>query len=173
MGHIGRFDSVDGIRHARRARVICRTSRGLEVGEVLSASEANGEQADGDLVRRLTVEDDLLLARLDKHREDAFQACRQLIESRGFATTLLEVEHLFDGSSLYFYFLGKVPPELETLTNDLAAAYEAKVKFQQFTETLTAGCGPGCGTDAAENGCASGSCSSCAVAEACGSRGRG
>jgi len=170
MGHIGRFDSVDGIRYARRARVICRTRRGLEVGEVLSAGESNGEQADGDLVRKLTVADDLLLARLDKHRDEAFQACRQLIESRGFATALLDVEHLFDGSSLYFYFLGPVPPELEALTNDLAEAYEAKVKFQQFSETLTAGCGPGCGTEAAENGCASGACSSCSVAEACGSR---
>lgn len=173
MGHIGRFDSVDGVRYARRARVVCRTTRGLEVGEVLSASESNGEPADGDLVRKLTVEDDLLLARLDKHRNDAFQACRQLIERRGFDTALLDVEHLFDGRSLYFYFLGNVPPELESLTDDLAAAYEAKVKFQQFTDTLTAGCGPGCGTEDAENGCASGACTSCAVAEACGSRGGG
>lgn len=172
MGHIGRFDSVDGFRYARRTRVICCTSRGLEVGEVLSASESNGEQADGDLVRKLTVEDDLLLARLDKHGDDAFQACRQLIESRGFATALLDVEHLFDGQSLYFYFLGEVPAELERLTNDLAEAYEAKVNFQQFTETLTEGCGSGCETEDAENGCTSGACSSCAVAEACGPRGR-
>ena len=64
MGHVGRFDSVDGVRHPRKARVICRTSRGLEVGEVLSASATNGNAADGDLIRKLTVEDDLLLARL-------------------------------------------------------------------------------------------------------------
>lgn len=173
MGHVGRFDSVDGTRYARRARVICRTSRGLEVGEVLAARQANGEKADGDLIRKVTVEDDLMLVRLDQHRDDALRACRQLIESRGFGTALLDVEHLFDGQSLYFYFLGEVPPALGALTDELAEIYEANVKFQQFAETLTAGCGPGCGTEEADNGCASGACGSCAVAEACGSRGSG
>lgn len=173
MGHVGRFDSVDGVRYSRRARVICRTSRGLEIGEVLTTGETKGDAADGDLIRKLTVEDNLLLARLDKHRDDAFNACQQLIQSRGFTTALLDVEHLFDGGSLYFYFLGDVPRELETLTSDLAATYETQVKLQRFADTLAEGCGPGCGTEDAENGCASGACSSCAVAQACSSHGRG
>ena len=46
----------------------------------------------------------------------------------------MDVEHLFDGQSLYFYFLGEVQPEWESLTTELAATYEAKVRFQPFAE---------------------------------------
>ena len=172
MGHVGRFAAVDGYCYARHTRVICRTSRGLEVGEVLSTSEADGCQADGDLIRKLTVEDELLLSRLEKHRDDAYQACSQLIAQRRIPATLMDVEHLFDGQSLYFYFLGEVTPELEALTSELARTYETEVQFHKFVETLTTGCGPGCGTEeAAGQGCASGACSTCAVASACGARG--
>ena len=172
IGHVGRFDSVDGVCHARKTRVVCRTSRGLEVGEVLSTSERNGLATDGDLIRKLTVEDELLLTRLDKHRDEAFRACNELIVKRGLPATLMDVEHLFDGKSLYFYFLGNVTPELENVTCELASTYETKVQFSQFVETLTEGCGPGCGTEeAAGQGCSTGACTSCAVAQSCGTRG--
>lgn len=172
MGHVGRFDSVDGILYARHARVICRTARGLEVGEVLSTSELNGREADGTLVRRLTVEDDLLLTRIERNRDEAFQACNAMLAERQLPAVLMDVEHLFDGQSLYFYFLGEVNPELEALTSELASAYETTVQFQKFAETLTEGCGPGCGTEAAMGqGCSTGSCASCAIAGACGSSG--
>ena len=34
LGSVGRFASADSQRYPRAARVICRTPRGLEVGEV-------------------------------------------------------------------------------------------------------------------------------------------
>ena len=172
MGHVGRFDAADGVLYARHARVICRTARGLEIGEVLSTSELGGQDADGTLLRRLTVEDDLLLTRIERNRHEAFQACNDLLAKRNLPAVLMDVEHLFDGQSLYFYFLGDVSPEIEALTSELASAYETEVQFQKFADTLTAGCGPGCGTEEATGqGCSTGSCASCAVASACGSRG--
>ena len=36
----------------------------------------------------------------------------------------MDVEHLFDGRSLFFHFLGDVPPEVEAVTQELAEAYE-------------------------------------------------
>jgi hypothetical protein len=82
---------------------------------------------------------------------------------------LLDVEHLFDGQSLYFYFLGETPPELDSLTAELADVYEAKAQLQKFADTLTAGCGPHCGTEEG-GGCGSGGCSTCAAVGACGTR---
>ena len=65
-------------RLARGARVICRTLRGLEVGEVLAGSDATDEQAaDGTLLRRVTIEDDLLIARLEKNRDEAYPSLRR------------------------------------------------------------------------------------------------
>jgi hypothetical protein len=129
---------------------------------------AKGE-GDGVIVRGMTVEDRLLVARLEKNRQQAFQACCVLLTERNLRGTLMDVEHLFDGQTLYFYFLGDVSPEVKALTVELAEAYEATVRFRDFTKTLMDGCGPTCGSDAAgERGCDS--CQAgCAIAAACGS----
>jgi len=170
LGSVGRFAGADRSRYARGTRVICRTRRGLEVGEVLSAADATADQeCDGTLLRRITVEDDLLISRLEKNRHQAFEACSARLEQLSLPTILLDVEHLFDGQSLYFYFLGETPPELDGLTAELADVYEAKAQLQKFADTLTAGCGPHCGTEEG-GGCGSGGCGTCAIGSACGTR---
>ena len=171
LGHVGRFHAVDGARYPRRARVVCRTARGLELGEVLQSSDDARGEPDGQLLRGMTVEDDLLWDRIQRRQQEAYAACARLLAEHDQSAVLMDVEHLLDGQSLYFYFLGNVAPEVERLTEELARTYEANVQFRQFTETLTAGCGPDCGMeDAPGGGCASGGCGSCAVASACGTR---
>ena len=88
-----------------------------------------------------------------------------MLAERGLAAVLMDVELLFDGASLYFYFLGDVSPEVERLTDELAEAYEAKVQFRRFTEAVVEGCGPDCGTEAAA-GCGDG-CSTCGLVIEC------
>ncbi len=171
LGHVGRFTAVDAVRYPRGARVIVRTSRGLEIGEVLSPTDdapARG-QSDGSILRGMTVEDQLLEARLDKNRRQAFEACAARIRELGLPAALVDVEHLFDGRSLYFYFLGDVPPELESVTAELAEVYDAAVQFRKFSDTVADGCGPGCGTaEAAGSGCTS-CAAGCPVGSACAS----
>jgi PSP1-like protein len=170
LGSVGRFAAVNRQRYARGARVICRTTRGLEVGEVLSAADPAADQpCDGTLLRRVTVEDDLLIARLEKNRDEAYQACALRLAERRLPAVLVDVEHLFDGQSLYFYFLGDCGPELDSLTTNLAETYEAKAQLQKFAETLIAGCGPHCGTEEG-GGCGTGGCTTCAVVGACGTK---
>lgn len=169
MGHVGRFTAVDAVSYPRTTRVVLRTSRGLELGEVLAPGETAGE-SDGSILRGMTIEDQLLEARLEKNRQDAVQACAARIGELGLPATLLDVELLFDGRRLFFYFLGDVPPQLEPFTEELANLYDARVQFSQFADTLAHGCGPGCGTAEAE-GAGCGSCGTgCAVAGACGTR---
>jgi cell fate regulator YaaT (PSP1 superfamily) len=164
LGHVGRFAATDAARYARGTRVICRTRRGLELGEVLSTCDASSPAADGTVLRRVTVEDELLASRLEKHRDAAYLACAEKLAERGLRVILVDVEHLFDGQSLFFYFLGETTPALDELTSELAAIYDARIQFRQFAETLANGCGPDCGTEgAAGHGCASGGCSICAV----------
>ena len=173
LGSVGRFAAEGRQRYARGTRVVCRTARGLEIGQVLAAADATHEETcDGALLRRVTTQDDLLIARLEKNREAAFRACWDRLLELASPPVLLDVEHLFDGQSLYFYFLGDGGPELDALTAELAAAYEAKAQLQKFAETLVAGCGPNCGTEEG-GGCGSGGCSTCAVACATKTRGQG
>jgi hypothetical protein len=200
MGQIGRFAAVDAIGYQRHHRVIIRTRRGLEVGEVLVPPAIDGpgiqksgslatstgametgamepldpsfdlDRVDGQVLRGMTPQDHLLEARLETKRQAAYKACVELLERLQLPDLLIDVEHLFDGQGLYFYFLGEVSRQLEQATQQLAETYEAKVEFRKFTETLLAGCGPDCGTEAAkgQGGCES--CGHCEVAKACKSR---
>jgi cell fate regulator YaaT (PSP1 superfamily) len=172
LGHVGKFASVDALRHPRRSRVVVRSPRGLEVGEVLAepGDHASLAETDGQILRRMSVQDDLLEARLERRRHEAFAACQQLLAEASVPAALVDVEHLFDGEGLFFYFLGDPPEQAHDITRRLAETYEAAVEFRKFADTLSEGCGPGCGTEAAkgQGGCAS--CTSCAVASACGTR---
>lgn len=77
----------------------------------------------------------------------------------------MDVELLFDGQGVFFYFLGDISSQVETLTDQLAGAYEQKVQLRQFADALATGCGPDCGTK--DGGCSDGGCSSCSIAQAC------
>ncbi|MCC6493368.1 MAG: hypothetical protein IT424_10125 [Pirellulales bacterium] len=172
MGHVGAFAAVDAVRYPRSSRVVIRSPRGLEVGEVLAEPDGEGRVAssDGQILRRMSVQDDLLEARLEQRRNEAFEACQELLAMVSVPATLVDVEHLFDGEGLYFYFLGDLPPEAQQITGRLAQTYEAAVEFRRFADALSEGCGPGCGTEEAkgQGGCAS--CTGCAVASACGTK---
>lgn len=181
LGHVGRFVPVSLGAFPRGTRVVCRTRRGLELGEVLAveqgaspvnASPVNASKpasigADGELLRRMTVADELLAARLEQRKDEAFMACQSLLAERRIAATLMDVEHLFDGQSVYFYFLGTPPPDCEPLTDELARVYGAAARFEQFAESLELGCGPGCGTEEAAGCGSSGGCSTCSLVSAC------
>lgn len=166
-GEVGRFRSTDSARYPRGRRVIVRTARGLETGEVLSACDTAAAATDGELLRAMTPQDHLLSERLEQRRGEAYDACVALLAERNLDAVLMDVEHLFDGQGLYFHFLGEVSPEVEALTAELSEAYEAKAQIGRFAETLTEGCGPGCGTEEAKGQGGCDSCAGCAVASAC------
>jgi len=170
MGVVGQFESADFTLFLRDAKVICRTARGLEFGQVIcSIDEEDCEHpTEGQILRQVGSEDQLILDRLERHRDKAFLACQNLIQERKLPGVLVDVEHLFDGESVYFYFLGEVDSRTEALTHELAATYERKVRFKKFAETLANGCGPDCGTG--ESQCSSSGCGSCALSGGCGSK---
>ncbi len=172
LGRVGRFTAVDQTCYPRHARVILRTSRGLELGEVLAppSDEADRASADGSILRGVTLADELIEVRLERNRQAAFEACTARLNELKLPATLMEVEHLFDGQSLFFYFLGETTPEVEALTAELAELYDMQVQFRKFTETVMEGCGPGCGTEEATGGGCTSCGVGCAVAGACSTR---
>lgn len=171
MSQVGRFHSVDATRFPRGSRVIVRTARGLEVGEVLASPAMESEaESDGAILRGMTVEDQLLETRLHRKRQAAYDACRRRLAEAGLDAALVDVEHLFDGQTLVFYFLGPQSPELHGIMADLAAAYDAEAQIGSFADLLSTGCGPGCGTEQA-TGAGCGNCSTgCTIAGLCSTR---
>jgi cell fate regulator YaaT (PSP1 superfamily) len=168
LGQIGRFQSGDFVQFGRGTQVVCRTSRGLEFGSVLTIvhNQTSALPRAGTIVRGATPEDHLLWARIKKNRSSAFKECQRLLDERAVGVALMDVELLFDGKSIYFYFLGDITPEMEALTLELTEAYESKVQLRQFAEAMTLGCGPDCGSEGG-GGCGDAGCGSCSIAGAC------
>ncbi|MCA9132712.1 MAG: hypothetical protein KDA45_06145 [Planctomycetales bacterium] len=173
-GRVGRFLPSEPLAVRRGERVVCRTQRGLEVGQVLGPSEAvagHQDASDGRLLRRMAPEDELLWGHLQQLGEQAFASCQQWLREAGVSSVLLEVEPLLDGRTLYFHFLADVEPQLQEQLDELAAIYEKKVRESKFAQLVEHGCGPGCGTAEAKNGCGTQrGCAVCKIAGACSSR---
>ena len=165
-GFVAAFTAADAVRYPRGSRVVLRTQRGLEIGEVLAPVDSDaGAPRGGEILRGMTAQDELLQTRLRKNRDDALEACTRKISELGLDAALLDVEHLFDGRSLVFYFLGDEPAGWDTLTQEVAETYDAQVQFRAFSDAVEVGCGPNCGTEDAA-GC--GDCGTgCAVAQFC------
>jgi len=190
-GDVARCRATGGETYQRGTRVICRTPRGLEIGQVTADCELPAaESLDSSnvsefgetfatIVRATTGEDELLISRLEKHRCDAILECRKCLAEAGSAAVLLEVDQVFDAGTLVFYFLNP-PDESDTqLVERLAASYESRIRSGHFAKLLAQGCGPGCGekvcgtgdaeldspapTSGRRGGC-SGSCAVCVVA---------
>ncbi len=184
-GQVGRL--TGGARPYRRGtQVICRTARGLEVGQVLSALEwsvgdkrhnrsqslgsaaegleqtpSGAEQFDGRIVRAMAAEDQLLWNHLKQLAEDAHAACQAWLSDSGLPDRLLDVEPLLDGRTLYFHFLDSVSNETTEQIEQLVDIFQRTVADSSFARLLDHGCGPGCGTEQAK-GCGS-ACASCTV----------
>lgn len=165
MGHVGRFRLSEPLQLRRTDRVVCRTIRGIEIGIVLGPADLrnakNIDLADGAILRRMSPEDEMLWGHLRELGKAAHHNCENWLAENGIVATLLEVEPLLDGKTLYFHFLSEVGSDVQEQLDRLVTIYEAEVRESQFSRLLEHGCGPGCGTDEAVNGC--GSKSGCAV----------
>lgn len=155
-GDVARCRAAGGETYRRGTRVICRTPRGLEIGQVTAQSDWSAEAIERDvaaasgesfatILRATTTEDELLISRLEKHRCDAILECRKCLTEAGSTAVLLEVDQVFDAGTLVFYFLNPPEPSDTQLVERLAARYESRVRSGHFAKLLAQGCGPGCG----------------------------
>lgn len=172
LGVIGRMRWTEPQALRNGQRVLCRTARGLEFGKVLREARWTSHGAafsdDGLIVRPMAAQDELLWAHLQRLGSDAQQRCDAWLAENRPLVTLLDVEPLMDGKTLYFHFLTEVDAGLQEELDALVAIYEREVRESQFAQLLEHGCGPGCGTDEAENGCgSSGGCAVCKIANEC------
>ncbi len=165
MGWVGPFRSALGSGFARGTDVVCRTVRGVEVGQIVTDEPFDADREGGEILRPLSDEDRLVQKRLERYRARAIAACDAKLQELGLAATLLDAELTFDGTQLFFYFLGEPPPQIEQITGELSEIYQAKIHYRRFAETLRNGCGPDCGTK--DGGCSSTSCASCGAHGAC------
>src|ERR1700680_2401451 len=111
MRFLGEYEPVPSeAAYARGQQVVVRSERGLEAAEVLCESTPSAvqyltEPTKGQIVR-VMVEDDHAQAQANKAKEQtAYTRCREFIEERKLQMELVDVEYLFGGERVVFYFL--------------------------------------------------------------------
>jgi hypothetical protein len=172
---LGRFRAAAGGAFARGQRVVVRSERGLERGEVLGPAGTTTPQAvgpTGELLRAATGEDDVTDARLRELGQRLFGAAERLAGESGLPLAVLDVEVLLDGQQAVLHALHWGECDTTPVFERLSAEFGLTVKLHDLTRPAAAapepagcgaegcgggGCGSGgCGTS---GGCSSGSCS--------------
>ena len=156
---------------SRGDQIICRTSRGIEMGTVLTPTQPEYIEAGtaSKFIRKSRPEDELLWRQLTTLSVEASHACQAFLDNQNTPDVLLEVEPLIDGRTLYFHFLGTPSLKTEEYVQELSEIYQKSVASSRFAALLEHGCGPGCGTKE-KSGCATGGCAVCAIAGGCTSK---
>jgi cell fate regulator YaaT (PSP1 superfamily) len=137
MRFLGQFEPREADRYARGARIVVRTERGLEVGEVLCEStpravEYLSEPTHGSIVRLVGVEDQCQIERLADSERAAFDACCKFIGQRKLQMELVDVEWLFGGERIVFYFLAEKRVDFRELVKDLARQFQTRIEMRQI-----------------------------------------
>ena len=136
MRFLGEFDPETGT-YARGDEVVVRTDRGLEVGHVLCpasprAVELLEEPTRGRIVRKLSDHDRAERVRLREREEQELSTCARFVEQRRLQMELVDVEHLFGGERIIFYFLAEKRVDFRELVKDLAREYQTRIEMRQI-----------------------------------------
>ncbi len=136
MRFLGTFDA-DTDTYRRGHEVIVRTERGLEVGQLLCPSspravELIAEPTRGRVVRLLTEQDQAERQRLRAIEEREMETCARFVQQRSLQMELVDVEHLFGGERIIFYFLAEKRVDFRELVKDLAREYQTRIEMRQI-----------------------------------------
>jgi cell fate regulator YaaT (PSP1 superfamily) len=126
-----------GDAYRRGTRVIVRTSRGLETGEVLcEGTEATlthvPEQSQGQILREMSQEDLNELAHIQLRERDEFQVCQGYVRDLNLAMELVDVEHIFGGERVVVYYLAEERVDFRELVKKLAAEFQTRIEMRQI-----------------------------------------
>ena len=123
------FEPVEG------DSVIVQTERGTEFGTV---SKAPHEVPDSDIrgplkpITRVATPEDLALHEEYAVKERAaIPVVRELIAQHKLDMKPIEVEYLFDGDKIVFYFVAEERVDFRELVKDLASRFKARIDMRQ------------------------------------------
>lgn len=135
---IGEFTSKGLSEIPRNAAVIIKSERGHEWGEVLSPatervrSFMKTAEPTGRIVR-LVTDDDYRTRDQNRHEERTeFQGCQELVNEHKLQMQLVDVEHLFGGERVVFYYLAEKRVDFRELVKALARKYRSRIEMRQI-----------------------------------------
>lgn len=132
---LGVFTSRSEYR--RGARVIARTNRGMEVGEVLAeATEAAvaqmKEPTSGQILRTMSAQDENELSHIRNTEAEEFAACQRHVNDLGLQMELVDVEHLFGGERVVVFYLAEQRVDFRELVKKLASEFQTRIEMRHI-----------------------------------------
>ena len=123
--------------YARGARVVVRTARGLEAGEVLCVATEEAKAGlknleKGQILRAMTGNDTNELDRIHSQERDEFQVCVKCIDELELRMQLVEVEHVFGGERIVVYYLAESRVDFRELVKRLAGEFQTRIEMRQI-----------------------------------------
>jgi cell fate regulator YaaT (PSP1 superfamily) len=133
---LGLFSPRGQDRYARGQRVVARTPRGLEAGDVLcEASDAQTTMLagtpGGQILREMSGEDSNELSHIHGKERAEFEVCVGHVERLKLQMTLLDVEHLFGGERVVIYYLADERVDFRELVKALASEFQTRIEMRQ------------------------------------------
>jgi cell fate regulator YaaT (PSP1 superfamily) len=137
MHFLGVFSCPAGLALRRNQRVIARTDRGLESGEVLceASPEAIAQLADppsGQVLRVMTPEDVNEQSRIVKHTAAEMEICQRYVDQLELKMQLVDVEHIFGGERIVVYYLAENRVDFRELVRQLASEFQTRIEMRQI-----------------------------------------
>ena len=138
MRNLGEFTAKGGDEYQRNCDVIVRSDRGVEWGEVLCDATENTQEYLGEkkvvgkILRRTTPQDEDQRDRAQKTELDEFHGCQEMIAERKLQMQLVDVEHIFGGERLVFYYLAEKRVDFRELVKALAKRYRTRIEMRQI-----------------------------------------
>jgi cell fate regulator YaaT (PSP1 superfamily) len=137
MRALGVFSARGSDSFERTDRVIARTNRGLEVGEVLCEASDEvikqlSDPAQGQILRQMTAEDENELSHMKTNETDEFNVCRQHIKDSELDMQLVDVEHVFGGERIVVYYLAEGRVDFRALVKVLASEFQTRIEMRQI-----------------------------------------
>jgi len=134
---LGEFAAANGAIFPRGCDVVLRTDRGHEIGQILCPADARTigllvEPTRGQIVRALTDEDRTRIERLKEQQHAEFETSVRLVGERRLQMEIVDVEHLFGGERIVFYFLAEKRVDFRDLVKDLARELQSRIELRQI-----------------------------------------
>jgi len=137
MRLMGEFAAPPTGTFARGDRVVARSERGQELGEVLCPATPQAvaylpEPTQGDILRRLTDDDRRREDQIRTNSKQQFETGARLVSEHRLAMQLVDVEYLFGGERIIFYFLAEKRVDFRELVRAMAREFQTRIELRQI-----------------------------------------
>ena len=155
MHNLGTFEHNEYNMPKGPARVVVKTDKGLELGYVVGHfshyksgqfrmdneqikkyyrdSEIDFPQkSSGKFIRFATTEDVSEEKHLQKIAKEEMQLCKQMVKEMSLPMKIVDVEHIFGGERIIFYFMADGRIDFRELVKKLAREYQSRIEMRQI-----------------------------------------